>query len=293
MAVFRATVVSFASGSHTCSLRLEGSSPQRLDNIKVAASVLAAEMLTGRKVILDTGDHSDPADFFVPAVITGIAAVPGGPPYAPPVTTKGDLFGYAAAPARVPVGNNYQVLIGSSGSADGLSWIDAPIVLNRQPADNDIVNLATEQTVYTYTVPAAAMGATRALRLSLQGDYLNNSGAGRTFTLRVKFGATTLYADASAILATSASRRPWFLDILLGNQTATAQRLTFDWRIGSDSGATTGIGDYAATSAFGAVGGGESAENTANALALAVTIQHSLAAATISHRRRYAVLELL
>jgi len=43
-----------------------------------------------------------------------------------PLTTKGDLYGYSTAGARVAVGTNGQLLSADSAEATGLKWIDAP-----------------------------------------------------------------------------------------------------------------------------------------------------------------------
>lgn len=169
---------------------------------------------------------------------------------------------------------------------------DASRFLNRQAADNDINTTAAETTLYTYTIPAATLGTTGSLRLRLQGDYLNNTGAAATYTLRVKLGATTLFDDVSGGLASSATRRPWFLDLVLANQSATSQVLTFGHKLGSSVGGATGLGDMTAAGGNDTAHGGASSENTANALTLAVTIQHSASSANLSMRRRYALLEL-
>lgn len=68
MAVYRAKVVSFDAGTWKAKIRLDGSAPQTLDNVATARNIASAEMSAGRRVLLDTGDHSDPADFVVTAV---------------------------------------------------------------------------------------------------------------------------------------------------------------------------------------------------------------------------------
>jgi hypothetical protein len=40
----------------------------------------------------------------------------------PPLTTKGDLYGFSTVPARIPVGTNGQVLKANSATATGLEW---------------------------------------------------------------------------------------------------------------------------------------------------------------------------
>lgn len=42
--------------------------------------------------------------------------------YTPPLTTKGDLFGFDTASARIPIGTNNQVLTADSTQALGLKW---------------------------------------------------------------------------------------------------------------------------------------------------------------------------
>lgn len=40
----------------------------------------------------------------------------------PPLTTKGDLYGFSTVPARLPVGTNGQVLTADSTASTGLAW---------------------------------------------------------------------------------------------------------------------------------------------------------------------------
>jgi molybdopterin-binding protein len=68
MAIFRGKVVSFTAGTWKASIRLDGSAGQSLDAIAVARNIASAEMTAGRSILLDTGDHSDPADFVITAV---------------------------------------------------------------------------------------------------------------------------------------------------------------------------------------------------------------------------------
>ena len=45
---------------------------------------------------------------------------------ASPLTTKGDLYTYSTADARIPVGTDGQVLVSDSVEATGLKWVDSP-----------------------------------------------------------------------------------------------------------------------------------------------------------------------
>lgn len=66
MAIIRGTLAAWSSP--TATVRLEGSAPQTITTDKKAANILAADMVTGRKVLIDTGDHNDPADFVLYAI---------------------------------------------------------------------------------------------------------------------------------------------------------------------------------------------------------------------------------
>lgn len=68
MAVFRGKVVSFDSGAHTAEVRLDGSAAQTVTGVPTAANIAAGDMTTGRRVLVDTGDHHHPNDFVVTAV---------------------------------------------------------------------------------------------------------------------------------------------------------------------------------------------------------------------------------
>ena len=57
----------------------------------------------------------------------------------PPLTTKGDLYGFSTVPTRLPVGTNAQVLTADSTASTGLKWATAsggsPVVIPRLSAN--------------------------------------------------------------------------------------------------------------------------------------------------------------
>jgi hypothetical protein len=73
------------------------------------------------------------------------------------VTTKGDLLGFAAVPARVPVGTNGQLLQADSTQANGVKWASV--------GDGSVSRVASSDV----TVIAASS-------LTVVGDYEINSG---------------------------------------------------------------------------------------------------------------------
>ena len=68
MALVRGVLVSFDSGAWTASVRLDGSQAQSLDGVKVALNIVSGNLIAGRRVLVDTGDHGDLGDVVVYAV---------------------------------------------------------------------------------------------------------------------------------------------------------------------------------------------------------------------------------
>ena len=68
MAILRGTLVSFDNVTWLAEVRLDGSPWQSLSGVKTARNIAASEIVTGRTVLIDTGDHGDPDDAVVYAV---------------------------------------------------------------------------------------------------------------------------------------------------------------------------------------------------------------------------------
>ena len=67
-----------------------------------------------------------PNCYVTPVTLSGLpAGGGGGSSYTPPVTTKGDLFGFSTVPARVPVGTDGQFLTADSTQPLGIKWVAA------------------------------------------------------------------------------------------------------------------------------------------------------------------------
>lgn len=68
MAVFRGLVVDFDDVEHVASVRLDGSASEVTQGVAVSRGIAANEVVVGRRVLVDTGDHNHPGDFVVVAV---------------------------------------------------------------------------------------------------------------------------------------------------------------------------------------------------------------------------------
>lgn len=164
-------------------------------------------------------------------------------------------------------------------------------VLDRDVTATTLASSTTETTVFTSTIAANTLGSTKQLRLILIGDYLNNSGGNDTFTLRTKFGATTVLSAAPS-LSTSANRRTVRLEVLLSAENATnAQRVN---GVCMFQGTSNGVAGSMESSPVVMLGSHASvAEDSTGALAFVVTAQHGASSANISFIAHSAVLELL
>jgi hypothetical protein len=68
MPIYRGRVVTFDAGTYTARVRLDGSAAQTLDSVAVSRGLASTAITTGRRVLVDTGDHADLADIVVFAV---------------------------------------------------------------------------------------------------------------------------------------------------------------------------------------------------------------------------------
>lgn len=87
---------------------------------------------------------------------------------ASPLTTKGDLFGYDTASARVPVGSNGQVLTADSTDAQGVSW-QTPSAGTGPGAELDYVQF-TANVSPTATTEGTANTVVTGTSISLDGS---------------------------------------------------------------------------------------------------------------------------
>lgn len=228
------------------------------------------------------------------------AAAPGGGVATDTIwDTKGDIAAATGADTatKLAVGSNGQVLTADSTQATGLKWAAAgggPSVLDRTFADStDYVNSVTETTMYSFSITGNTLGANGGVRLRVVLDYLNNSAANKTLTVRIKLGATTLWGDTSANLAINANRRVLDIDVILFNTGATnSQRVGGKLLMGATN-PTTGEGSASGTVSINGELYGTAAIDTTSAATLAVTAIHSAADPAVSLVRKMALLELL
>ncbi len=176
------------------------------------------------------------------------------------------------------------VTIAASGGGGGGVTVE-----DRDVVEAEVVNTTTETAVYSYSVPGGTLGANGHLRLTMIGDYLNNSGGSQTLTIRVKYGATTLFAIWNEAIASNASRKPNHLvvDLIAANAT-NAQRAFARYAQRQAASGTDG-----SNSSLRESGNTSVAVDSTTAQTLQVTVQHSAANANLSYKTMTAILEKL
>lgn len=152
---------------------------------------------------------------------------------------------------------------------------------------------ATEQTIFTGTVPANCMGTDRMLRLAIRGTAKNQTGSGRLFQIRVNFGGSTLL-DFSINLASSATLTTFWVDVEIQNDAATnAQNVTAKATLPGGSAPATGT----AGGSVGAAGirtvEGTGTVDTTSDQTLAVTLQLPVSDANLYADIERGMLELI
>lgn len=163
------------------------------------------------------------------------------------------------------------------------------------PTNVDVVSTVTETTWLSWNVPANTLKTGGGIKCTIIFDFLNNTAGAGFFTLRVKYGATTMFADASAAIANNAARRDGILEVWLMGDTATNVQLCRGrMQLGGVAAATTGTGDLAGLLGMsGAPWGGAAAEDSTADKTFAITIQPNVNSASYSVRLLHGYIEAL
>ena len=206
--------------------------------------------------------------------------------------TKGN-FVYALAPNNISplnIGSIYTMLaVNSAGTAP--NWAEAYYPLHVQTGDNEVVNTASETTIYTSSdIGGNLLGTTSGVKLVILLSYLNNTGLNRTLTLKLKIDSTVILTPINAgSHGTSTSRRiGWFDFYVLQAGAANSQQAWWNSRLisGLIPANNVSAADPYYEEATSAV---DLSSGTHNII---VTVQHSVASASLSIIRRFAGLFL-
>jgi len=158
----------------------------------------------------------------------------------------------------------------------------------------DVVSTSASTDIVSQLIVGGTLGANSGILITVEGDYLNNSGSSRGVTLSLKYGATTLWGDATgaAVFGTSPTHRAFFWQAFLKNENATnAQRVAGWASIGdSNAGSVAGLGNLTATPQVVAEFGGSAAIASTSDQTLALSFQHSANSASLECKGAYTIM---
>ena len=137
-----------------------------------------------------------------------LAVVGGVPAWATtadqtPLTTKGDLFTFTTADARIGVGSNGTVLTADSAEATGLKWV-APasggkvLQVVQGTTYSTQVNNSTStdaDTNVTATITPSAATSKILCLVTIGGTLKNSANSGNYILFKLKRGATTVFSS--------------------------------------------------------------------------------------------------
>ena len=162
--------------------------------------------------------------------------------------------------------------------------------------ETSLISGAVASSTTGFRIPAKTIPVNGALRLTIVGDYLNSTGSAQSCTLRIKFGGTVFYGDAVGSIASSVTRHPARIELVLVNLNATNSNLLVGaapaW--GGGTPATGSVaGTYGGIADARLVTSGVQAIDTTLDQFLDVTATHSANSSSLSIRRLAAFAELL
>lgn len=151
--------------------------------------------------------------------------------------------------------------------------------------DSSVTNSTVETSFFSQTVPAGTLSTNNLLILRMVGKILNNTAAGHTYTIRVKFGGTTIHTFTSISQAQGVNPRTCQTVVFLGGENATNSQRSLMQHVngGLNSGdlhANAGGNDHN-TSTNGGIAIDSTVDQT-----LEVTVQLDAADANLTYTRR-------
>ena len=155
-----------------------------------------------------------------------------------------------------------------------------------------------EQNLVSTTIKGSIMNSNGSLRCRISGNLLQNTVTATDWTLRIKFGGTTIYQDLvlSAYATQSANRMPYVLEFYIFNKNATnSQGMAGNWQLNDNGAPTTGTGDITDDEQQGNATlqlATDPAKDTTADQTLAVTMQMSNSNASIETRVEHVIVEI-
>lgn len=136
---------------------------------------------------------------------------------------------------------------------------------------SEVASSTTETTIMTVSIPGGTLGTASGLGFRVGGSMLNITGGSVNYTITIKYGATTVWSDVTA-LPNNPNYGGFYVEgILVGNGSTSAQSLVGSMSMARGAAADTGQGG-STTSNNIANFTGSATEDSTGALNLVVTV---------------------
>lgn len=145
-------------------------------------------------------------------------------------------------------------------------------LLLKTVTDQVVNTTAVETSIFSGTVPANAMGTNKTLMIRMTGNWKVENLSGRTFTIRVKLGGTTVFTSVSAASTKTTLRHAYWQIVQIQNIDAGNQRSAFYMGRGGPGSAAGAFGTITTPGGYGT---NATAIDTTAALTLEITVQLS------------------
>lgn len=112
------------------------------------------------------------------------------------------------------------------------TWIVGTGILDKSSTATSVTGTTTAS-IISYSLPGGTLGTDGIIDVAMGGNWVNTSGANRSVTIAVVYGATTLWTRTSSVTA-KGTTRPWLFNLkFYPNGSTSAQKITGQFTIGA------------------------------------------------------------
>src|SRR5574338_1410130 len=155
------------------------------------------------------------------------------------------------------------------------------VAVSGTSAETDLINI---------TIPGSTMGTGSAIHYDIMGDFYNNSGAAKVFTIRMYWGGTKFYDSNSSTITNTNANYPYTFNGKLANLGSTTSQYASGFfhmtTPTTVSGGTGGLQNTAWNIGSDIAYNGNLSKNTASSQAFRVTVQLQNAISTLVFNAR-------
>lgn len=170
------------------------------------------------------------------------------------------------------------------------------IVFYKDTTDITKVNVSTEQTIFSISIPANYLTDKTMIRFTVIGEYLNNSGSTSDFKCNLELNSNSVFRDQAGSVPSGVDRRAWTFrcELFPENGSSSLQYAIGNFQLSEATTALHGWGDMnddeiQSSTSFS----GGSTEAATSSMTLSFKTQHSVANANTSVTVKGILVELI